>query len=59
MALDAHLRTLNERHDELEAALAAEIKHPAFDETRVTEIKREKLRIKDQLEEIRVQMDED
>lgn len=53
MASDAQLDSLNKRHQELEAAIASEIKHPAFDEMRVTELKREKLRIKEQLEGLR------
>ena len=52
MALEAHIETLNQRHEELEAAIASEIKHPRFNEFRVNELKREKLRIKDQLEEL-------
>lgn len=53
MATKAQMDTLAKRHQELEAAIAAEIKHPAFDELRVIELKRKKLRIKDQLEELR------
>lgn len=55
MAIKAHLDTLNRRHQELEAAIAAETKHPGYDEMRVVELKRQKLRIKDQLEEFRTQ----
>ena len=53
MALEAHLQTLNRRHQELEAALASEMKHPAIDEERMQELKRLKLRIKDQITELR------
>ncbi len=56
MAIKAHVETLNKRHQELEAAIATEIKHPAHDELRVVELKRQKLKIKDQLEELRLQM---
>lgn len=52
MATKAQMETLTKRHQELEAAIAAEVKHPAFDEFRVVELKRQKLRIKDQLEEL-------
>ncbi|GAB4524896.1 YdcH family protein [Amphiplicatus metriothermophilus] len=55
MALKAHLETLTQRHQELEAAIAAELKHPSHDDARVTELKRLKLRIKDQIESIRTQ----
>ena len=56
MVTKAQLDTLTKRHQELEAAIAAEIKHPAFDEFHVVELKRQKLRIKDQMEELRLQM---
>jgi hypothetical protein len=53
MALKAHLESLNSRHQELEAAIAAEMKHPSHDDVRVTELKRLKLRVKDQIETLR------
>lgn len=53
MALKAHLESLTLRHHELETAIAAEMKHPSHDETRVAELKRLKLRLKDQIENIR------
>lgn len=56
MATKAHLDTLAKRHQELEAAIAAEIKHPAYDELHVVQLKRQKLRVKDQMEELRLQM---
>ena len=54
MAIKAHLETLNQRHQELETAIASETKHPGYDELRVIELKRQKLKIKDQLEELRL-----
>ncbi|MEO1251735.1 MAG: YdcH family protein [Pseudomonadota bacterium] len=53
MASTAQMESLTKRHQELEAAIAAETKHPAFDELRVVELKREKLKVKEQLEGIR------
>lgn len=53
MALKAHLQSLNQRHQELEAMLMSEMKHPHPDDTRVHELKRLKLRIKDQIEQLR------
>ena len=50
MASNAQMDALAKRHQELEAEISAELKHPAFDENRVVEMKREKLKIKDQLE---------
>ena len=45
MAMKAHLDTLTQRHQELEAAISAEMKHPSHDDSRVNELKRLKLRI--------------
>jgi hypothetical protein len=53
MAMKAHLDTLTQRHQELEALIAAELKHPSHDDARVNELKRLKLRIKDQIYNIR------
>ncbi len=55
MALKAHMETLSRRHQELETAIDAETKSPGFDDLRVVELKRQKLKIKDQLEELRSQ----
>ena len=52
MATKAQMETLTKRHQELEAAITAEIKHPGFDEMRVVELKRQKLRLKDQMTEM-------
>lgn len=49
MATKAHLETLQQRHQELETAIATEMKHPSHDETRINELKRLKLRIKDEI----------
>ncbi len=52
MATKAQMETLTKRHQELESAITAETKHPAFDELRVVELKRQKLRVKDQMAEL-------
>lgn len=52
MASNAQMDSLTKRHQELEAKLSAELKHPGFDELRVVELKREKLKIKDKMEGI-------
>ena len=53
MAMKAHMETLTQRHQELETTIAAEIKSPGHDDLHIVELKRQKLRIKDQLEELR------
>ena len=49
MAIDARLEHLDHRHSELETALEEELRHACYDENRITEIKRQKLRIKDEM----------
>jgi hypothetical protein len=53
MSLEARVRELSERHKRLEAAIAAELKHPAGDELRIHELKRKKLKIKDEIASLR------
>ena len=53
MAMKAHLETLTLRHEKLDATIAAETKRPSHDDLKLVELKRQKLRIKDQLEELR------
>lgn len=53
MSLEARIRELSERHKRLDAAIAAELKHPAGDDIRIHELKRKKLRIKDELAQLR------
>ena len=40
MAINAHLETLNQRHQELKAAITSEMKHPSHDEEKVQSLKR-------------------
>ena len=49
MSIQARLDTLAQRHQALEAALAEERRHAAFDDIRVTALKRRKLAIKDEI----------
>lgn len=53
MNMDARIRELNERHKRIEAAIASELKHPTGDEGRVHQLKRKKLRLKDQIAQLR------
>ncbi|RIA56597.1 YdcH family protein [Dichotomicrobium thermohalophilum] len=54
MALEAHLEGLASKHRELEKQIAAELAHAAHDDLKVAALKREKLRIKDQMERLRM-----
>jgi len=53
MALEAHLDALKNRHHTLDAALSTEMKHVSQDEQRIRELKREKLKLKDEMEKLR------
>ncbi|MEL6362157.1 MAG: DUF465 domain-containing protein [Pseudomonadota bacterium] len=59
MALNAHLESLTKRHQDLDAALMAETKRPSSDDHRIHELKRSKLRIKDQIAELQRQHTEE
>jgi len=51
--LESRIKELSERHKRLDAAIAAEMKHPAGDDVRIHELKRKKLRIKDEIAQLR------
>jgi hypothetical protein len=53
MNLESRIRELNDRHKRLDAAIQAELKHPAGDDVRMLELKRKKLRIKDEIAQLR------
>ncbi len=53
MAIEARIRELGVRHQTLERAIADELRRPAFDSFRLGELKRQKLRLKEQMEAIR------
>jgi len=53
MALQGHIQELSEKHKRLQELIEAEMAHPDWDEVRVSALKREKLRIKDELERLR------
>lgn len=48
-SLDRHISALNNQHTSLESALATLIKQPSWDEYQAEDIKKRKLRIKDEL----------
>jgi hypothetical protein len=49
MSFQDHLETLRARHADLEAAVRQEIARPLPDEQRLTDLKRQKLRLKDMI----------
>jgi hypothetical protein len=53
MALTGQIEHLADQHKKLEEIIAAEMNHPDWDEARVAALKKQKLRIKDELERLR------
>ena len=53
MALQGHIQELSEKHKKLEQRIHDEMARPDWDEARVAALKKEKLRIKDELERLR------
>ncbi|HWY15946.1 MAG TPA: DUF465 domain-containing protein [Rhizomicrobium sp.] len=53
MALDGHMQELSEKHKKLQELIESEMAHPDWDEVRVAALKKEKLRVKDELERLR------
>ena len=49
MALSAHLKQLNNKHATLDEKILEELKHPAPDELLLTELKKQKLQIKQKI----------
>lgn len=54
MAIEARLEGLASRHRELDKLIATELAHPSSDDLKIAALKREKLRIKDQMERVRM-----
>jgi hypothetical protein len=57
MSLQSHLEALKERHAFLETRIADEDQRPRPDAEALTRLKLEKLRLKDEMERLRVQND--
>lgn len=53
MAIDARIRELDSRHQALERQIDEEMSHPSSDDLRVRELKRQKLKLKEQIEGLR------
>jgi hypothetical protein len=53
MALQGHIQELSEKHKKLEQLIETEMAHADWDDVRVAALKKEKLRIKDELERLR------
>ena len=55
MAIEARIRELGVRHQSLERAIEDEVSRPAADAIRLRELKRKKLRLKEEMESLKSQ----
>lgn len=53
MAADGHVRELSDKHQRLQELIDTEMAHSSWDEVRVAMLKKEKLRLKDELQRLR------
>jgi hypothetical protein len=56
MAIEARIRELGVRHQTLERAIQDELSRPAADDVRLKDLKRQKLRLKEEMESLRAQV---
>ena len=56
MSLQAHLSELAAKHKSLETELADALAHPATSDAEIAELKRKKLRIKDEITQLEHQL---
>ena len=52
MAIDGRIRELGTRHQTLDRAIQEELSRPMADSTRIAHMKRQKLRLKEQLSQL-------
>jgi hypothetical protein len=53
MALDAHLVELSEKHRALDRKIEEEMARPTADDLKIADLKRQKLRLKDEIERLK------
>lgn len=53
MSIQSHLAELERRHRALEDELAEAMAHPSVDDTKIAELKRRKLQVKDEIARLR------
>jgi hypothetical protein len=53
MAVESHISEVADRHRKIQELIEAEMAHSGWDEMRVAALKKEKLRLKDELERLR------
>ena len=53
MAIEAHIRELSDKHAKLDLAIQSEMKSLASDDTQIAALKRQKLKLKEELEALK------
>ena len=53
MAIEARIAELSEKHRMLKLAIEKEMQHPGLDSLRLTDLKRQKLQVKDEISRLR------
>ena len=56
MALDAHLGELSDRHRALDRKIEEEMARPMADDLKIAELKRQKLRLRDEIERLKLEL---
>jgi hypothetical protein len=54
MAAEVDIRELSDKHQKLQELIDAEMTHSGWDELRIAALKKEKLRLKDEMERLRI-----
>jgi hypothetical protein len=52
MALESHIAELNSRHKALDLEIEGELHHPASNDLHIAELKKMKLRLKEEIEKL-------
>ena len=55
MAVESHIREITDKHRRIQELAEAEMTHSGWDEMRIAALKKEKLRLKDELEKLRTE----
>jgi hypothetical protein len=50
MAIEARIRELGSRHENLDRAIKEELQRPAIDDTKLRHLKRQKLKLKEEIQ---------
>lgn len=56
MSTTSYVAQLTEKHHQIEEEIHSEMLHPAADQLHITELKREKLRLKEKIAELTTKM---